>query len=445
VPNTDVDTLTKEMLTLAAITYAGFAKPNATSDELGLAMTDLLRTLDPVTDSWELIWGPASFRAGLNAFDDAAMYVARRRTNHSQIAVAVRGTNPISLFDWLFGDLVVARQVPWAYGKPTETIGAKISFSTALGVSILQHLRWRTGPSTTAPTANTRATTATRSALTERARGALRGLRDQLAQSVRRADEPTGNARFDLPADWAEKIFTQRSSSNAAAALDAFDSVVAELAETRLDPLRLLLGGTRVQQSFAPGMTLQEFLKDRVAEATSLDVYVTGHSKGGALCTALGVWLADTQGTAHVAPADQWDPQGKATVHVYGFAGPTPGNGAFARHANAVLETRCHRIANKFDVVPCAFATADLQRIAGLYGSPEPEQRALQKLSARIVRDLEGLDYQHAGREVLLEGRQLSRAPLAKHVVHHHLDGYFEALGLQPRTPTFFDPLPPRR
>jgi hypothetical protein len=437
----------EELLTLAAITYRGFAKITATPTELERAMTALLNRLDPVRGAWELIWGPASFRAGLNAFDDAAMFVVRRRTDHSQIVIAVRGTNPISLFDWFFGDLVVAEQVPWPYGNPAATPGAKISFSTALGLSILQHLRWPGGGSKAEPRLHDPAADAAPSGLTERTRTALRGVRDKLTESIRRADEVLANNRFHLPADWLDKVVARRSSQRNAIEPDVFDRVVRELADTRLDPLRLLLGGTRVQQAFKSGQTLHGFLKDLVKG--KVDISVTGHSKGGALCTALGVWLADTQGTDHVSPADQWDPQRQATVHVCGFAGPTPGNGAFARHVESVLRTttpgaapqsRCLRLVNYFDIVPRAFATADLRTISTLYGSAKAERQALERLAEHMVRDLDRLDYTHAGSLRTLDAAPLDTSVFGKHVVHHHLDGYFQALGLSARTTTFFDP-----
>ena len=76
--------------------------------------------------------------------------------------------------------------------------------------------------------------------------------------------------------------------------------------------------------------TLLEFLKDFVVgTAAPVNIYVVGHSKGGALAAALALWLADTQSGA--APnQDQWGPGNDAKVHLYSFAAPTAGNTAFA-------------------------------------------------------------------------------------------------------------------
>src|SRR5262249_13420167 len=94
-------------------------------------------------------WGPASYRAPLSLFDGAAMFVAKSKKANSYV-VAVRGTNPISAFDWLFGDLWVAGQMGWPFD---ETRQAKISLSTALGLDILLQLRASTQPAGTAAAA----------------------------------------------------------------------------------------------------------------------------------------------------------------------------------------------------------------------------------------------------------------------------------------------------
>ena len=70
---------------------------------------------------------------------EAVMYVAQNLRKPTTFVVAIRGTNPISLSDWISGDLLATETVPWPYGS--QSAGADISLSTALGLSILQHLR----------------------------------------------------------------------------------------------------------------------------------------------------------------------------------------------------------------------------------------------------------------------------------------------------------------
>src|SRR5215469_14920125 len=128
--------LENTMLTLAAISYCGYnliLPEPLKSAHLWQTMTQLLNKLSPVRDQWIIVWGPATFSAASPGFDDAAMYVARKLPFDVQpatYAIVVRGTNPISLIDWIFGDLMVARQVAWAFGKGIGD--AKISLSTAL-------------------------------------------------------------------------------------------------------------------------------------------------------------------------------------------------------------------------------------------------------------------------------------------------------------------------
>src|SRR5258708_6836160 len=93
------------------------------------------------------------------------------------------------------------------------------------------------------------------------------------------------------------------------------------------------------------GTDLVRFLGDRIdAAAGKVNLYVTGHSKGGALSSTLALWLADTQ--------TDWDQNNKATVTAYSFAGPTAGNKEFADHLDSVLRANHHRVVNPFDLVP---------------------------------------------------------------------------------------------
>src|SRR5438105_6834535 len=137
------------MLTLAAISYCGYnlilPEPHK-SAHLRNAMTKLLSTLSPVKDQWSIVWGPATFSAASPGFDDAAIYVAQKLPFDAKpptYAIAVRGTNPISPMDWIFGDFLVTKAVPWSYGK--DSPDASISLSTSLGLNLLQHLRWDQG------------------------------------------------------------------------------------------------------------------------------------------------------------------------------------------------------------------------------------------------------------------------------------------------------------
>lgn len=447
------DQLNQVMLTHAAIIYRGFARPTGGAASLRRAMAELLGRLSPVKDQWDIVWGPTTSHAHPDPFADAAMYVARRRqlpgrTGSEQFVVVIRGTNPISLFDWVFGDFMVLRQVPWAYGRPADPNGARISFSTALGLHILQQMRseTETGLPTQPPAAALGRTASTLvQALADGSRLALGGARAELVGDLRTMDEIAKNVTGEKFDKWAAALGQRRESKDWADWLKAVDNAVRERAGEGLDLLRLVPGAATAVQGFSGGVTLQQFLRDQTARARgNLDIYVTGHSKGGALCTALAMWLADTQGREPVTPADQWDPERVATVHAYAFAGPTPGNGAFARHVDAILGGRCHRIFNRLDLVPHVFATRDLDMIPGLYDPPQIERRALDALAAPLIRAVKPLDYQHTRSDSIeLPGQLVGGLPLVAQAIHQHLDGYFEQMGLSGEmgTLTFFGEL----
>src|SRR5262249_18742853 len=110
------------------------------------ALLDGLQTFPPVKGNWDLVWGPSTTRRiplgsfdALGVFDWNAMYVVRSRRARPPYVVAVRGTNPISGPDWLFGDLWVGPTVAWPYAAA----GEQISTSTALGLAALQRMRAR--------------------------------------------------------------------------------------------------------------------------------------------------------------------------------------------------------------------------------------------------------------------------------------------------------------
>src|SRR5208282_805605 len=124
--------------------------------------------------------------------------------------------------------------------------------------------------------------------------------------------------------------------------------------------------------ALAPGIDLRTFLAKTINNAHEpVDIFVTGHSKGGALSSTLALWLADTQGKGSVPKDEQWDIDGKATVYCYSFAGPSAGNAKFADHSNQKIGARCWRIANRQDLVPHAWS--DIAAIPWIYGSTGAE------------------------------------------------------------------------
>jgi Lipase (class 3) len=122
--------------------------------------------------------------------------------------------------------------------------------------------------------------------------------------------------------------------------------------------------GLSVLQTLKPGpaqpgagTTVRDFLG---AQAVSpVTVNLGGHSLGGALSPTLALWLHDTQ--------EEWDKSGHASLSVLPSAGPTAGNQHFAAYSDAQTSVVVTRLHNPLDVVPHAWAAADIQAIPTLY------------------------------------------------------------------------------
>lgn len=256
------------MLTLAFVSYLGFAEVSsglAGSERTYKKINEALGVLPPIKDQWQIVWGPAPHRLPLAIFDENLMFVVQGTQDPSQYAIVIRGTNPVSITNWVLQDFSIVRQTRWPYGGPANP-SPKISIGTARGLQSLQKLVPDTG----------------------------------------------------LP---------------------------------------------------GAGSTLYQFLASEVqrARASKLTISVTGHSLGGALSPALALWLADTQQMSDHPASPPWDPGLKATLEVYPFAGPSPGDQVFASYYNSRLGARTCRVWNEFDVVPHGWEEALLRRLPTLY------------------------------------------------------------------------------
>lgn len=112
----------------------------------------------------------------------------------------------------------------------------------------------------------------------------------------------------------------------------------------------------------APKTTLLQFLEQEAGRQPSgLDLFVTGHSLGGALSPALALWLSESLGD-------------KVRISVYPLAGPTPGNAAFAAfYDGSAVGATTNRMWNPYDIVPLAWNYGSIGTWADLY---EPVAKA---------------------------------------------------------------------
>ena len=106
------------------------------------------------------------------------------------------------------------------------------------------------------------------------------------------------------------------------------------------------------------GLAFHNFVDSQIAPSGA-DIFVTGHSLGGALTTVLAPWLVYRLSQSNA----------KNMVMPYSYAGPTAGNAAFASFYTGLFKSS-YRYYNTIDIVPKAWA--DLLSIKSLYSSPGP-------------------------------------------------------------------------
>ena len=443
------------MLCLAGLTYRGFndaAVGAFHTDVVRRAIMHGLDRLPPVAGEWEMVWGPAIYRAATSLLDDELMYVVRGRKRPSRYVVAIRGTNPVSAFDWLFGDLWAGRKTAWRYGDGS----ARVSISTALGLNLLQGLRsdgprqddalWRLVDSrTSAVPVLEKGLLGTLAGLAGHAIAPLRVAFGEVLETLarRRSAQPAPDADQHVQA--AVELWKSRVRTLALELIDRVGALVGDRFDVAL--LALLEDEARLRASLGVGSDLVTFLAGAVEHsADPVEIVVTGHSKGGALASTLALWLAETQGPT-ASTAERWDPQRRATVHCWSFAAPTAGDESFVARSNAIIGPRCHRIANQLDVVPHAWALAELARIPELYDpTVVPALPAIETLVVTITAVTQKLGYTHVGNLVTeLPGKVDRTKPFFFHqLVHQHMQAYLDLMGLTEAgvdTVTLFDPL----
>jgi Lipase (class 3) len=396
------------MLTLAGLTYRGFhdlTRGGGHARRVADAVEAGLRTLPPVAGTWELVWGPVTSRGPDEHVDTNAMYVARHAHERHRYAVAIRGTNPISLSDWLFGDFWVNAVVPWPWAPAGA--GVATSASTALGLGALQ--RMRAQPATAA---------AGRGAAAVLGQAASVVARTGVA-AVGRLDEALAHVRSTLRAHLAMPMqkWLDAADSDRLAGLLREASVVPQ-------PLPEILRPRPGAPSTAEP-DLLTFLAAQAAETgTALDVSVTGHSKGAALAQAVALWLRE----ALDVPAERWDAERGARIQCYGFACPTAGNAAFARRFEDRLGATHHQVRNLHDVVPHAWQVDQLERVPALFG---PRTAVFEPVVGAIVAKVAPLDYRHVEVGVRpIHGQLVGSRSVALEFAHQHLDAYLDQLGL---------------
>lgn len=407
------------MLTLASIVYRGcnlnLSDPH--NRELARdAMVQCLNTFDKVKGQWELVWGPAGFSPDVAGLDISAMYVARQVADPSQIAIIVRGTNLFSLPDWASNLLIEQR--PWPYPDAANP-GAMVSQSTELGLSFLQRLL------SAPPSAATQSSSLWSSAGSWLASHNAR-VQFALLNLVARLRLPPSHDLMGPLNNEVQKTLGKTLSDEQRKIVQQLASAITNGRGQVIDEAALLKQVDREQQSIAGGISLLDFLRASVKQGPPhLDIYVTGHSKGGPLAVALATWLADTQGSSG-AQAEQWDPDRHVTLHCYNFAAPTPGNEAFASHFRSRISDR-YRLFNPDDLVPHVWNVDEAAKIPGLYSNG---LGFLDGLVQAAIPILTPLNYQHETSQAQWTQLPPHDGNLVEQIKFNHLDAYLKQLGI---------------
>lgn len=132
------------MLSLAFLSYLGFYETSfgvQASDRTFQSIAKGLKTSACLKGEWELAWGPAMYRLPLTVFDENLMFVARNTRERGRYAIVIRGTNPLSITNWLLQDFNVVVQTPWPYAGKTPGLTPKLSKGTARGLQALQDMK----------------------------------------------------------------------------------------------------------------------------------------------------------------------------------------------------------------------------------------------------------------------------------------------------------------
>lgn len=407
------------MLTLAGLAYRCFQDVFSSSlhqDLVRDALLDGLDKFEPVRGQWELVWGPATTRhVPLEAFrfvaifDWNVLYVVRHRTSRNKYVIAIRGTNPIEVQDWLFGDLWVGTAVAWPYGSGKELI----STSTALGLASLQTMC--SGPPAAVNNYTNviaREALAAINAIARKAERILKALPRREGDERMRIEEQVSR----ILEHWVEDIVEYRTVRTKLQQLARQIVINPQELRPKLVPDSIVAGGR---------LNLLTFLRTQTDQASEpLEIIVTGHSKGGALAPTVALWLKE----ALSDKTECWDRKQTSRVSCCAFAGPTPGNADFAARVDAVLGEDLYQLINSNDIVPHAFQVDDLEQIPMLYGN---RTAMLQPLVTDLVNAVKPLGYRHPEKGLhKFDGKLDSSRSLPGELVHQHLDAYLDELGL---------------
>ncbi len=170
------------------------------------------------------------------------------------------------------------------------------------------------------------------------------------------------------------------------------------------------------------GVTLVDFLKTVPASST---INVIGHSLGGALASALVLYLKNER--------DLQTQTLKYTCQT--FAAPTAGNDIFAGYFDEQMKANAIRVWNTCDIVPMAWNAYTIDAVKTIYGSVAPPSDAIKVLIDAIIVTAAPLNYRQWGnygsQQIKLDGTPVGNiTDFFMQAGFQHIFGYILLLGL---------------
>lgn len=111
------------------------------TDKMEKKVAEILQEVRSETEFENIVWGPAASRKKGQLVSDSLAFVvkdtAKEGDSKPSYTMVIRGTNPFSLFSWLFQDLNVSGMVPWSRQSPhTTAADAWVSKATDTAMTI---------------------------------------------------------------------------------------------------------------------------------------------------------------------------------------------------------------------------------------------------------------------------------------------------------------------
>jgi len=132
----------QENLALAYVSYAGADLKKADAGTLYSLLNDSLQQSAALSGKFTVVWGPACYRSLTERFDQNLMFVVQGGGDYR---VVIRGTDPSSVYDWIFEDIWVAPAVSWSTFDPSAPAAACIAPGVKVGLSNLLEMKVESG------------------------------------------------------------------------------------------------------------------------------------------------------------------------------------------------------------------------------------------------------------------------------------------------------------